>query len=217
MYIFLTISVICFSLLYVTPAPAQYPKRINTKTTSSLGEISIITNEMVGYFHTRTNQHIARVRNNMLAMVDYHDLELETLQARADLHDHSKLLEPESNGYIWLTWYHRCKNNGTDFSYPPEVENIVKEACHHHLHSNSHHPESYGDVEQMTILDIVEMVSDWTAMSQEYGQGSCLDYVLAHIDQWGFSDEKKQLIFATIAELDRRINNLDSSNMENAL
>ena len=39
----------------------------------------------------------------------------------------------------------------------------------------------------MSILDLVEMVCDWTAMSQEYKQGSCLNYVKSNINQWGFS------------------------------
>ena len=47
----------------------------------------------------------------------------------------------------------------------------------------------------MSTLDLVEMVSDWTAMSQEYKQKSCVGYVKEHIDDWGFSEEKKKLIF----------------------
>ena len=57
----------------------------------------------------------------------------------------------------------------------------------------------------MSTLDLVEMVSDWTAMSQEYKQKSCVGYVKEHIDDWGFSEEKKKLIFQYINEIDSRI------------
>ena len=50
----------------------------------------------------------------------------------------------------------------------------------------------------MSTLDLVEMVSDWIAMSQEYKDGSCLKYVEANIEQWGFSEERKVLIFKYI-------------------
>ena len=43
----------------------------------------------------------------------------------------------------------------------------------------------------MSSLDLVEMVCDWTAMSQEYKQGSCIGYVKENIDKWGFSEAKK--------------------------
>lgn len=40
--------------------------------------------------------------------------------------------------------------------------------------NNRHHPESKAhDNSNMTMLDLIEMVCDWTAISQEYGNLSC--------------------------------------------
>lgn len=160
---------------------------------------------METYFYRRTQQHIERVKNNMLLMEGYKNLAYDTLFERGSLHDKSKLSVPEREGYIWLTWWHYCKKQGIYFKYPEGIEELVQEACNHHLKNNLHHPESHKNVDEMEDIDIVEMVCDWTAMSQEYNQKSCLSYVKENIDKWGFSVKTKQDIFLTIDELNKRL------------
>jgi hypothetical protein len=40
----------------------------------------------------------------------------------------------------------------------------------HHLTTNRHHPEAHARPDDMTPVDLAEMVCDWTAMAQEYGE-----------------------------------------------
>lgn len=160
--------------------------------------------EMNEYFITRTNKHIERVGINLKKMYNYKGLTDYELNLRSELHDKSKFSPPEREGYVWLTWWHYCKNNKIVFNYPKGIEEIVKTACNHHLQNNAHHPESHSNVNKMSFLDITEMVCDWTAMSQEYLGSSCLIYALNNIDKWSFNQSRKDEIFETIEELDRR-------------
>lgn len=59
----------------------------------------------------------------------------------------------------------------------------------------------------MSNLDIIEMVADWTAISQEQNadKGTCLTWAELNLDKkWCFSSEKKELIYKTIHEIDYR-------------
>ena len=48
---------------------------------------------------------------------------------------------------------------------PIDLDHAVKQ----HTRTNSHHPEYHGGVDNMTPLDIAEMVCDWYARAQEFG------------------------------------------------
>ncbi len=50
------------------------------------------------------------------------------------------------------------------------MEKLVRKAIDHHMMTNRHHPEFHADPNDMTEVDLIEMVCDWTAMSQEFGQ-----------------------------------------------
>ncbi|EAS02911.1 hypothetical protein TTHERM_00492640 (macronuclear) [Tetrahymena thermophila SB210] len=164
-----------------------------------------ITEEMVNYFNIRTAEHINRVKNNMILMEGYQNLDIQSLIKRGEIHDQSKLAEPERQGYIWLTWWHYCKKQGINFDYPEGAQDLVQLSVDHHLKSNLHHPECHQKSNDMSWLDIVEMVCDWTAMSQEYNQGSCLSYVQQNIQKWHFNEQKTKDIFDTISEIDKRL------------
>jgi len=42
-------------------------------------------------------------------------------------------------------------------------------AIEHHRHTNPHHPEYWGGVDNMPEISVAEMVCDWYARSQEFG------------------------------------------------
>jgi len=85
----------------------------------------------------------------MIAMTGFKDLTIEDLTKRGELHDLSKYSEPEIEGYIWLTWWHRCRTYNIEFTYPEGIKSQVEKACEHHLHSNLHHPESHNNSNDM--------------------------------------------------------------------
>ena len=85
------------------------------------------TPEMVAFYERRTNEHIKRVRRclTLLAAVTEYG---EELVDRGKVHDASKFDADERTPYVWLTEYHRCRQNGESFEYPAGVEEMVKQA-----------------------------------------------------------------------------------------
>ena len=165
------------------------------------------TPEMVAFFERRTQEHIERVRRCLLllAKVTGHGAELEE---RGTVHDASKLGPEERVPYVWLTEYHRRRRRGEAFEYPKGVATQVKEAIHHHVTTNRHHPEFHADPNDMSEVDLIEMVCDWTAMAQELGEegGSARAWADKMMGtRVAFNAEKRRFIYRMIEELDRKI------------
>jgi len=169
-----------------------------------MNELPEATKEMKEFYKKRTKEHIDRVTKNLQKVAVNSQYREELLQ-RAKNHDASKYGEIEKPLYIWLTEYYRCKNKGIDFEYPKGVEEKVDEASNHHIHNNKHHPEAHESISDMSDIDIIEMVCDWTAMAQEYGEdnGSARSWADKNIGtKWQFTEDQKQLIYDTIEELE---------------
>jgi hypothetical protein len=162
------------------------------------------TPAMVRNYEKRTKMHIDLVGQNLKKLHQMTDWGDELLQ-RASVHDRSKYGPVEKLPYIWLTEFHRCKNGGLDFEYPPGVEEKVQEASLHHITTNRHHPEFHSSPDAMSDIDVVEMVCDWTAMAQELGEndGSARGWADKNVNKkWQFSEPQVQLIYDTIGQLE---------------
>jgi hypothetical protein len=165
------------------------------------------TPEMLAFYERRTNEHIERVRKSLTLMARVTDYG-EELVERAKIHDESKFGPEERIPYVWLTEYYRLRRNSEQFEYPEGVEERVKLAIHHHVTSNRHHPEFHADPNDMSDIDLIEMVCDWTAMAQEFGQdgGSARGWADKTIGKRvTFNAEKRRFIYQMIEELDRQI------------
>jgi hypothetical protein len=165
------------------------------------------TPEMVAFYEQRTKEHIARVGrclNVMASATEYSD----ELRARARLHDASKFGPDERVPYVWLTEFHRCRRAGEPFAYPDGMEGRVHAAVDHHMRSNRHHPEFHADPNDMTEVDLIEMVCDWTAMAQEFNQdgGSARGWADKTIGiRVRFNDQKRRFVYAMIDLLDSTV------------
>ncbi len=165
------------------------------------------TPEMIAFFDRRTREHIDRVRRCLSAMASLTD-HGRILAERAKDHDSSKFEVEERIPYVWLTEFHRCRLSGDPFSYPDGMEELVREAVRHHVTTNRHHPEFHADPNEMTDVDIIEMVCDWTAMSQEIDQdgGSARGWADRTIGiRLLLNDERRQFVYAMIDLLDRHV------------
>jgi hypothetical protein len=165
------------------------------------------TPEMLAFYERRTNEHIERVRRCMalLAVVTGYG---EELLERARVHDASKFSPDERIPYVWLTEYHRRRRNGEPFEYPEGMAEQVRRAIHHHVTSNRHHPQFHADPNDMSDVDLIEMVCDWTAMAQEFGQdgGSARGWTDRTIGKRvAFNADRRRFIYQMIEELDRQI------------
>lgn len=163
------------------------------------------TPEMIAFYECRTHEHIERVRKCLTLLASVMECSEELIE-RAKVHDASKFSPEERMPYVWLTEYHRCRRNGEPFEYPEGVEESVEQAIKHHVTSNRHHPEFHDSPNDMSDVDLIEMVCDWTAMSQEYDQdgGSARGWADKTIGtRIAFNDDNRQFIYRIIDELDR--------------
>jgi hypothetical protein len=141
-----------------------------------------------------TLTHIRRVNHLLLlCCID--------LQCRAQEHDSSKLIEPEKSAFDALV--PRLK----DFKYGSDEYRAclreMKPALTHHYASNRHHPEhfEYG-VDNMSLLDVLEMLIDWKAASERMQDGgSILSSIKHNVGRFGLSPQVAHLLINTAVAL----------------
>lgn len=107
-------------------------------------------------------EHMTNVRINL-------DTFCSELRMRAVLHDLSKLEEPEFTGFMNAQeGFEQLTAAGHKYGSPEyraHCKTILPAIKHHQAH-NRHHAEYHRDgVKDMTLVDIIEMVSDWKAAS----------------------------------------------------
>ena len=140
-----------------------------------------------------THNHIARVQARM-------DEVIASLEARAAVHDASKLAAPEKAGFDVLTEKLSSMVYGSDEYKAALAEG--KPTIDHHYAMNTHHPEHYpSGIAGMSLLDIVEMFCDWKASSERTKQGSIARSLTHNKQRFGISDQLASILENTVKEL----------------
>lgn len=176
-------------------------------TSRDIENLAEPTTDMIDFYERRTKEHIARVASNLMLLAKVTDYGAE-LAERAKVHDASKFGVEERIPYVWLTEYHRCRRHGEPFEYPPGIEKQVKRAIDHHVTSNRHHYQFHASPNDMTEVDLIEMVCDWTAMAQEFDQngGSACGWADKIVGtRVHFDAANTAFVYRMIAELDKQI------------
>ena len=102
-----------------------------------------------------------KMAENLKNQGDY-DMALALLQ-RANAHDNSKLVGPE------LELLASIFGNQEAFTDPSvSLSDYEKQIIEKHWENNRHHPEHFENIEDMSELDIIEMVCDWYARSLQF-------------------------------------------------
>lgn len=162
------------------------------------------TQEMLGFFKQRTREHISRVQKYLQKLDGAGDFTAEELSERGKLHDADKYSKEKVLPYIWVTEYYRVKNSGEEI--PEELQqryDATREATGDHVTINRHHPESHADLNDMTDLDVAEMVADWSAMAEELGEGSARGWADKNVGKkWKFDEAHTDLIYQMIDRLE---------------
>jgi len=189
-----------------------------------------ISKDMSDLFYKRTNEHVDRVKRNGLRLMkgllseDNTDISLTDFAVQIGDHDWLKFKYPELNPYIIRTSKMRAERLGTEF--PQLSEGLLDEidrAVYHHVAHTPHHPEHWDEDITLELFQqnqrrpgtyktiaydmdnesIAEMVCDWTAVSQEFGGNSALDWAKSNVNyRWQFTPEQTELIFHIIDILD---------------
>jgi len=146
---------------------------------------------MENYDSTKdTLEHIFNVSHKLNKMV------LE-LMCRMQAHDASKLRSPEKEIFDIYTPKLKGSAYGSE-----EYKTFLSEmnvALEHHYSFNHHHPEHYQEgFEGMDLIDLVEMICDWEAATEQHVNGSIDKSILINKDRFGISEQLVRILQNTV-------------------
>lgn len=122
------------------------------------------------------------------------------LYMRGLIHDLSKLQSPEKEAYDQMTPRLSSQEYGSD-----EYKNTLKEfqyAVDHHYANNSHHPQFWKNgINDMSLLDIVEMLADWKAASEQTKGGEIMKSIDIGVDRFKISPQLASILRNTVTEM----------------
>lgn len=137
-----------------------------------------------------TRKHIARVAALL-------HLFAKKLMDRADGHDQTKLQSPEVETFAVYTAKLKDTSYGSE-DYKQFLAEM-KPALDHHYAKNRHHPEHFPNgVEDMTLIDILEMLCDWKAASERQHDGNILKSIEANQKRFEISGQLAQVLVNTV-------------------
>lgn len=139
-----------------------------------------------------TIRHIQRVRELLTSMI----LELDR---RAQLHDQSKLESPEAE----IFGEYGPELGKVVYNSPEYIALLekVKPATDHHYANNRHHPQHWPNgINDMTLLDLVEMLIDWKASTERVKNGNIRKSIETNISRFNMSEQLGQIFHNTVRE-----------------
>jgi len=140
-----------------------------------------------------TWRHIHRVQYYLLNVV-------ANLQKRLHIHDQSKLAEPEVQLFTEYTDKLRDVTYGSE-EYKSFLSGL-KPALDHHYANNRHHPEHWKNgVEDMTLLDLIEMICDWKAASERHNDGNIRKSIELNTERFNMSPQLRRIFENTVDEI----------------
>lgn len=117
---------------------------------------------------------------------------------RSACHDGSKTESPEVEVFDEFTPKLKTSTYGSD-EYKGYLE-AMGEGLKHHYSVNRHHPEHFPNgVNDMTLVDLVEMLADWKAATERHDDGDIAKSLEIQRDRFGLSEQLVS-IFRNTAE-----------------
>ena len=115
------------------------------------------------------------------------------LKFRAKMHDKSKLSKQEKEYFdIYTPKLKDCTYGSEEYKQYLEELQV---ALNHHYKNNKHHPEHWEHgINNMSLVDIVEMLCDWKAATLRHNDGDLLKSIELNQKRFGYSDELKQIM-----------------------
>lgn len=117
---------------------------------------------------------------------------------RSTCHDRSKTLPPEVEVFDVVSPRLKTLTYGSD-EYKASLEEMG-DALAHHYAENSHHPEHHPDgVNGMTLVDLVEMLSDWRAATERHDDGDLVTSLQIQQGRFSMTWQLTQILSNTAA------------------
>lgn len=148
-----------------------------------------------------TQEHIDRVWFFIGKVID-------NLERRQQLHDQSKLIEPELSAFDIATPKLANLEYGSE-EYKQSLKDLGP-ALEHHFEHNDHHPEHYENgIRGMSLMAVIEMLCDWRAASERVKQrtddpdkvSTFAEGLKYNQERFGYSDELADILANTVKEL----------------
>lgn len=119
------------------------------------------------------------------------------LLARGEWHDQSKLESPEAEVFAAFS------RNINGLTYDSEEYRAclaaMKPGLDHHYAANRHHPEHFENgVNEMTLVDVVEMLCDWKAATKRHADGDIRQSIEINRHRFGLSDQLVNILSNTV-------------------
>jgi len=148
------------------------------------------------------------IRNTVVRLPGLHDdrdtvllVFVRDLLRRGEEHDQSKLESPEVE---MVTEYTDKLAKSTYGSSEYEgFRKAMGPALLHHYAKNSHHPEHFkSGIDDMSMLDIAEMLLDWKASSERHDTGNILKSIEINADRFKMSPQLVKILENTAKMFD---------------
>ncbi len=148
-----------------------------------------ITTEQRDEAMRETLRHVRRVGDLVNAMA-------YELNSRAVHHDASKFSPEEFELFAESTPRLKGLTYGSP-EYKASLETL-RPAIEHHNANNTHHPEFYRcGVNDMTLLDLVEMLCDWKAATERHADGSLSRSLEINAKRFGIEPQLLRVLMNT--------------------
>jgi Family of unknown function (DUF5662) len=124
------------------------------------------------------------------------DSMLYELIDRSRHHDVSKTANPELTIFNEFTPRLKELTYGSD-EYKSCLA-AMGEGLKHHYANNRHHPEHFENgINDMTLIDVVEMLADWKAATERHADGDLAKSLEIQKERFGISDQLLHILYNT--------------------
>ncbi len=120
---------------------------------------------------------------------------------RSTCHDRSKTESPEVEVFDEFTPKLKTSTYGSD-EYHGFLA-AMGQGLEHHYASNRHHPEHFANgVNDMTLVDLVEMLADWKAATERHNDGDLAKSLDIQQQRFSLSDQLYEVLWNTAKHFD---------------
>jgi len=137
--------------------------------------------------------HIGEVAENLEEVAS-------ELKKRGLAHDRTKLQQLEFDGFVSTREKFKKANYGTP-EYKECVE-LTRPAVNHHYENNRHHTGFHKNgLNDMTLIDIIEMIADWKAAARRSPDKTLKDTLDYAFKKYGFDAQMQTIVNNTLKQL----------------
>ena len=138
-----------------------------------------------------TIKHIDTVRRAI-------DIVIKELEIRKDLHDKTKLEEPEFTTFLIYT--EKLKGSTYGSTEYNQFLKDMKPALDHHYANNRHHPEHFTNgIDGMNLIDIIELFCDWKSATLRHDDGDINKSIELNKKRFQLSDQLESIFKNTVS------------------